>query len=228
MSDSSSSAPPPPSPRTTGDRLRRRRTATGLSLREFARRVGVSASTVSQIERGLISPSVATLYAFVQELGMSLDELFAVEETTVSGSAPPLTPRRDDQRDGAAPTSGSGSPSGGLVRGGERPRIAFSSGVTWERLTAPGPAQAEFLYVVYPPRGTSSRTLMRHKGREFGHVLRGRLEVTLGFDRHVLEPGDSIVFDCTQPHRLAALGDEAAHAIWFVAESEGDVTAQHD
>jgi len=227
VSDRSPSAPPPPSPRTTGDRLRRRRTAAGLSLREFARRVGVSASTVSQIERGLISPSVATLYAFVQELGMSLDELFAVEGVTTSRAAQPPPPRRDDPGDGA-PIDRGGRPSGGLVRRGERPRIAFSSGVTWERLTAPGPAQAEFLYVVYPPRSTSSRTLMRHKGREFGHVLRGRLEVTLGFDRHVLEAGDSIRFDCTQPHRLAALGDEAAHAIWFVAESEGDVTAQHD
>jgi ribosome-binding protein aMBF1 (putative translation factor) len=62
-----------------GDRLREERSERGLSLRELARRLDVSASLVSQIETGKIQPSVRTLYAMVSELGVSLDELFDVE-----------------------------------------------------------------------------------------------------------------------------------------------------
>jgi quercetin dioxygenase-like cupin family protein len=57
---------------------------------------------------------------------------------------------------------------------------------------------------------------MRHNGTEYGYVLSGRLQVSLGFDNYVLEPGDSIAFDCTQPHRFATVGDETVEAVWFV------------
>jgi quercetin dioxygenase-like cupin family protein len=57
---------------------------------------------------------------------------------------------------------------------------------------------------------------MRHNGTEYGYVLSGRLQVSLGFDNYVLEPGDSISFDCTQPHRFATVGDETVEAVWFV------------
>src|SRR5581483_10456782 len=60
-----------------GRRLRARREEHGLSLRELARRLGISPSAISQIETGKSRPSVSTLYAIVSELGMSLDELFA-------------------------------------------------------------------------------------------------------------------------------------------------------
>jgi hypothetical protein len=40
--------------------------------------------------------------------------------------------------------------------------------------------------------------------------------VTIGFDDHVLEPGDAIALDSTVPHRLYNLGDQPVHAIWFV------------
>jgi len=57
---------------------------------------------------------------------------------------------------------------------------------------------------------------MRHNGTEYGYVLSGRLQVSLGFDNYVLEPGDSISFDCTQPHRFSTVGDETVEAVWFV------------
>ncbi|HEU4657259.1 MAG TPA: helix-turn-helix transcriptional regulator [Capillimicrobium sp.] len=62
----------PPVPR----RLREARERAGLSLRQLAPRVGISASALSQIETGKSQPSVRTLYALVRELGLSLDELF--------------------------------------------------------------------------------------------------------------------------------------------------------
>ena len=62
-----------------GGRLRKVRLATGMSLREVARQLGVSPSFVSQLENGKSQPSVATLYSLAQLLGVSIDELFAVE-----------------------------------------------------------------------------------------------------------------------------------------------------
>ena len=62
-----------------GGRLRKVRLATGMSLREVSRQLGVSPSFVSQLENGKSQPSVATLYSLAQLLGVSIDELFVVE-----------------------------------------------------------------------------------------------------------------------------------------------------
>ncbi len=58
-----------------GPRLRLARERRGLSVRELARRIGCSASLVSQIERGVSAPSVGVLYSLATELGSSLDYL---------------------------------------------------------------------------------------------------------------------------------------------------------
>ena len=47
-------------------------------------------------------------------------------------------------------------------------------------------------------------------------MLSGTLGVTVGFEEHVLEPGDSISFESTIPHRLHNDGDQVVHAIWVV------------
>jgi quercetin dioxygenase-like cupin family protein len=79
------------------------------------------------------------------------------------------------------------------------------------------------LYVVYDVGGSSSsnETLMRHPGREYGYVISGKLGVQVGFERHELGPGDTIVFDSTQPHRLWNLGEEPVHGVWFVVGRDG-------
>jgi transcriptional regulator with XRE-family HTH domain/quercetin dioxygenase-like cupin family protein len=59
-----------------GERLRQVRTARGLSVRELARRAGCSASLVSQVERGITTPSASVVYALANELTISLDVLF--------------------------------------------------------------------------------------------------------------------------------------------------------
>jgi mannose-6-phosphate isomerase-like protein (cupin superfamily) len=57
---------------------------------------------------------------------------------------------------------------------------------------------------------------MRHNGTEYGYILSGRHQVTIGFETYEIGPGDSIAFDCTQPHRFATVGDETVEAVWFV------------
>ena len=63
-------------PSKVGSRLRAERERLGISLRELARRVGVSPSLVSQIELDRVNPSVSTLYALVTELGMTMSDVF--------------------------------------------------------------------------------------------------------------------------------------------------------
>ena len=182
-----------------GDQLRARRQALGLSLRELADRLGVTPSLISQIERGRANPSVSTLYAIVAELDLSLDELLFSE-------------RRSADLAGAAPLQ-----SGPIQRGHERQHIRLASGVTWERLTTRSEPGVEFLYVIYDIGGASSESdHQRHSGHEWGYVISGTLQVTIGFESWVLEPGDSVSLDSTTPHRLANVGDTPVHAIWFV------------
>jgi quercetin dioxygenase-like cupin family protein len=103
----------------------------------------------------------------------------------------------------------------------------LDSGVRWERLTTQHDDDVEFLDVVYDVGGASSaaEALTRHAGREYGVVLSGRLGVTLVFEEHVLEAGDSISFASTTPHRLANVGDVPVHAIWCVVGRDASPTA---
>jgi mannose-6-phosphate isomerase-like protein (cupin superfamily) len=135
----------------------------------------------------------------VSELGLSLDEMF------VLGSPRASRPAGVD-RGGAGP----------VQRAAERRAIELESGVRWERLTAWNDTDIEFMEAIYEVGGASSPDgkLVRHSGREFGLVLSGTLNVTVGFEEHVLETGDSISFESTIPHRLHNEGDEVVRAIW--------------
>jgi transcriptional regulator with XRE-family HTH domain len=192
-----------------GSRLRTERERLGISLRELARRVGVSPSLVSQIELDRVNPSVSTLYALVTELGMTMSDVFgdsAGENRVV---------RRLREESGLA----------------ERPEtrlvLNLASGVRWERLTSQDDPDVEFLYVVYPVGAAScpEDALTTHGGKEYGYVSSGTLGVRVGFEEYELGPGGSIAFDSTSPHRLWAIGREPVHAIWVVIGRTADPRA---
>ena len=192
-----------------GSRLRTERERLGISLRELARRVGVSPSLVSQIELDRVNPSVSTLYALVTELGMTMSDVF--------GDSPAGEPvvrqlRADD----------------GLAERPETRRVInLASGVRWESLTPHSDREVEFLYVTYPVGAAScpEDALVTHGGREYGYVSSGTLGVRVGFEEYQLGPGGSIAFDSSSPHRLWAIGDEPVHAIWVVIGREADPRA---
>ncbi|MHB1208392.1 MAG: helix-turn-helix domain-containing protein [Acidimicrobiales bacterium] len=219
-----------------GARLRARREASGISLRQFARDLDVSPSFISQLETGKAQPSVATLFAICEALGIATDELFdnettpprfAVSAVTRGGtdavnnswrsvtsfgtlSNPQRTPRNSDE-------AGSSSP---LVHPNERKVLVLDSGVTWESLTTTRNEKADFMFVRYEVGGSSTMEdrLIRHVGSEYGFILSGTLEVTLGFENYRLTAGDSISFDSSRPHRLANVGDVPVEAIWMNLE----------
>jgi len=198
-------------PSKVGSRLRRERERRKISLRELARRVGVSPSLVSQIELDRVNPSVSTLYALVTELGMTMGDVF--------GDTSQQTPRTVSAR-----------PDGdGLVaRPGTRRTVNLASGVRWERLTPHSDPEVEFLHVVYPVGAEScpDDALVTHQGREYGYVSSGTLGVRVGFDEYELGPGTSIAFDSSSPHRLWTIGAEPVHAIWVVIGRASDPRGQ--
>jgi transcriptional regulator with XRE-family HTH domain/mannose-6-phosphate isomerase-like protein (cupin superfamily) len=218
-----------------GTRLRSERERQSIGVRELSRRLGVSASMISQIERGRVMPSVNTLYSITSALGISLDDLFgerpdgagggrplaAVASAAGAAGEPPAEPAAE------LPSAPLAPPPSPVQRGEDCQRLQLGSGVTWALLTSSPRPDIDFLRTTYAvgSESTPADALMRHAGHEYGTVLEGRLGVTVGFDTYELEPGDSISFESSTPHRLYNAGDEPAVAIWVVVGRGGDPRA---
>ncbi len=209
-----------------GAGLRKHRQDAGMSLRALAREVGVSPSLISQIEHGKATPSVATLYAIVSQLGISLDELFFDNPRGAAAPPVPAFERHADTGNERTPSSHWRAPSEGpVLRAGNRLSLTLATGVRWERLTASHDPGVEFLYCTYPVGGESAPVddLMTHEGSEYGIVLEGRCGATVGEETYELEAGDSIAFDSRTPHRIWNLSDDKPMmAIWTVVGRDGD------
>lgn len=191
-----------------GPRLRARRVERGMSQRELARRLGLSPSLISQIEKGQSRPSVSTLYGMVSELDLSLDELFL--------SRLPPDPPTDD----AMPMSPAAALLVSLSASEDGPQtIELESGVRWTRLAGSPDGNVDFLSTEYAVGGASSagEVLQRHAGREYGYVIEGRLILQIGDQRHERCAGQAIAFDSMIPHRMWNGGDVPVRAVWFIA-----------
>ena len=199
-----------------GPRLRLVRGSRQLSVRELARRVGCSASLISQIERGVSVPSVGVLYSLATELASSLDYLLFG-----SGAGPAAAPEPRQTPDQVAGVPGSAPPAI-VQRGCDRRIIDLASGVRWERLTPQSEAMTDFLEVIYSPGGhsTDERRPLRHDGREYGLIISGTLQANVGFESYELGPGDSIAFDSARPHLYWNATASDVHAIWAVVHPQ--------
>jgi transcriptional regulator with XRE-family HTH domain/mannose-6-phosphate isomerase-like protein (cupin superfamily) len=219
-----------------GPRLRLVRVGRELSVRELARRVGCSASLISQIERGVSVPSVGVLYSLAAELGSSLDYLLFGSDQgpghragdAGADAGPDARPDSGGDLDagpavapGAGP-AGDARPRAIVQRAGGRKIIDLASGVRWERLTPQSEATTDFLEVIYSPGGhsTDERRPLRHDGREYGLIISGTLQANVGFESYELGPGDSIAFDSSTPHEYLNKTGDYVHAIWVVVHSE--------
>src|SRR6266545_3903679 len=201
-----------------GARLRAERLSQGMSLRAMARRLGMSASALSQIETGKAQPSVSKLFDIVNLLSTSLDGLLAGDPVQPAGDR---ARARDSQGLEERQALAHGPEAEGFFsfqQSDEHDVLELDSGVQWRRLTAGSLPGVEFLHVTYSPGGCSSSegAFMRHAGQEFGYVLSGLLVVEVGFDSYELTAGATISFPATTPHRLSNPGSEPAYAIWLV------------
>jgi transcriptional regulator with XRE-family HTH domain/quercetin dioxygenase-like cupin family protein len=220
-----------------GARLARLRDARRMRVSELARQAGVSPSLISQIERGGSKPSVGTLFAIAQVLGVPVDVFFsetdpdamlATEPAPQAGAAtaePPadhgvLSQAATDGPGASMPWRDETSASREVVRRENRSTLDIRGGVRWERLTPTPLDGIEFLELVYSPGAESDRQAYRHPGVELVLATQGVMTIFLGFERHDLHPGDSIAFPSSTPHRYVNLTDGETRAITVILRDD--------
>ncbi|WP_336662273.1 helix-turn-helix domain-containing protein [Leucobacter sp. USHLN154] len=191
-----------------GARLREAREGKGMSLRALASSIGVSPSLLSQVETGKTKPSVSTLYSLVSQLDISTDMLLG-RESHMQTPEPVAAVASSPQQ---LATSF-------LHQGSEdNPTLEMDNGVKWERLSVIEGTDVEALRVTYQPGASSSieGRLMRHFGIEHVYLISGELTLRLDFDAHVIQAGDSMVFDSQRPHLFVNHADVPAIGVWYI------------
>jgi transcriptional regulator with XRE-family HTH domain len=176
-----------------GQKLRGLRQMRSLSIKEVATLSGLSVGAVSQMERGISSPSVRSLRRLADVL------TFTVADLMSGGDPPPLNEL------------------GRIVRAQTRGVLRlFENGISKELLSPSTPGGLEQLLVTLDRGATSGPESYTHKGEECGYVLEGRLELTVDSDTFVLHQGDSFRFRSTIPHRFRNAADHVTRVIWTI------------
>lgn len=170
-----------------GDRVREVRERRGLSLQDISQRTDIDISMLSQIEEGAVTPPLGTVIRLAKALEMKMGYFISGEENKAYTIV-----RRDDRRVVARYDSKKGK----------------HYGYEYESL-APHKKDRHmepFLVTLEPAETEEERST--HDGQEFIFVLRGRMEVRLEREIHILEPGDAIYYDSTVPHLVKCHGEE--------------------
>jgi len=179
-----------------GRTLRLFREKSGRNLGTVAAAANISISMLSQIERGVVSPSIETLVMVCRALDFDMAELFR--------RLSPATPVR-------------------VHRMGERLKMQ-KAGVRYEQLMtsqqSPFPAEL-FLLDVDPGCGTEM-SRGGHEGVEMGYVLAGSARLFAGGGEYDISQGDSVCFDARLPHRLTNSGEGKFSAVWSISPPHVD------
>jgi len=180
---------------TLGEKLRQLRQAKGLSLSEVASQAGLTTGFLSQTERDLANPSISSLREICRVLDVPLFHLFIDEE-----------------------------PARHVVHKEERRVIPLGTGNVerYERLSPITPnLKMEMLLLTLEPKHANQHEFLSHPGEEITLCLSGtfRIEVK-GRESVILNEGDTIYLDSTQPHRYINIGDTRGQLL-FVTTPPG-------
>ena len=179
--------------KSIGPKIREMRKQRGITLKEFSQKVGVTASLISQVERGVAAPSISSLKKISDALGISIALFF----------------NDVDQKE--LPTNFSP-----IVRKDERKILHPSPGVTYHLLSKNLQGKLEFLLAFYDVGATTGAKPYSHRGEECALVLKGKLEVQIGSSTYLLSKDDSITFSCEIPHQVRNVGEGQAVSIWCI------------
>jgi transcriptional regulator with XRE-family HTH domain len=176
-----------------GQKLRHLRLRKKIALVDLGKHTGLSASMLSQLENGKLIPTLPTLARIATVFDVGLEFFFGEKRQKKSFSV-----IRSPDR----------------IRFPETPDVPVPSyyfevlayGATDKAVSA-YLADFPFLPTVNPPREH------QHEGSEFVHVLSGTLAINYQSNEHILEAGDSVYFDSTEPHSYIARSSEPVRAI---------------
>ena len=180
-------------PGAVGERIKALREGMDLSLRDLAARSGVGATTLSQVERGESSPTLAVATRIAEGLELSLSQLLRLDETRHVV----------------------------VVRRGEG-RRSDRGGHSIEELTPPLPGQRadvslHALAAGAATGGAGDPPIHEPGSRETVVVLNGSVELIVDGVAHRLGEGDSATFDADLPHHLENPEDAEARLLAVIA-----------
>ena len=176
-----------------GLRLRDLRTKRGLSQTELAKQVGVTPSTISQVESNLIYPSIPALLKMAEILSVEVSSFFhdtgVPSKSVVFPSSQAVEVHFPDLPEGA-------------LRAKLLTPVDFS-------------VKAEPYIIEIPPKGTIPSHFFMHKGEEAGYLLSGRLQMKLEKAIHTVHGGDVIYLTAEMPSQWKNVGQGTARLLWF-------------
>lgn len=174
--------------------IRAQRKLRGWTLQELANCCNLSLSFLSQVERGLSSPSIISLNAICRALEIPLSNLISYGNS------------KNDSLSAASDSE--------ISKADQGPNIQMSSGsIKYQFLSGNFPGrQFEILIGEIPPN--YHYPLAAHEGEEFGYVLEGTLVFKIREESHELSPGDSYHFMATTPHGYETDGEKSARILW--------------
>jgi transcriptional regulator with XRE-family HTH domain len=170
-----------------GARIRALRLARRATLRQLAAEAGVTESFLSQVERGVASPSIASVQRIARALGATIAELFEADERA-----------------------------GSLVRAGERRRIVYQGlGAVDEFLTRATDGRLQVIMsTIEPGGGTGDEPYTHESDEEVVIVLEGSLDLWVGPEHYRLEAGDAVTHASRVPHRNTNPGPGIARVLF--------------
>ncbi|MFM9107298.1 MAG: helix-turn-helix domain-containing protein [Chloroflexota bacterium] len=218
MTESVGASDPPPAPpeapdsrssrlQALGSQIRFLRSAQGLSTVQLARACGVSPSLVSQVERGIVAPSLEVLWAVARALHVPIGTFFHNEHDADGDGGAGESPGDGRLEDGGTP------PKATVVRAGQRKRLGLTASLTYQLLSPDLRRQIEFVWVEFGPGEEGPLEPFIHAGEEQMVVIEGQMTVMIDGEEWVLEQGDCITFDSSLPHRAANRGARTAVVI---------------
>jgi transcriptional regulator with XRE-family HTH domain len=177
--------------RELGQRIKRFRLDRNLTLKDVEAKAKVSATHVSEIERGMTSPTVGALAKIARAMGTEASYFLH------SDACPRISVVRKSERRV-------------LTHEGWGARIScLSPGI--------GSARMSFLEVELEPRLGRNVEPITHTGEELVHIVKGVVEMHVGAERHLLKEGDSIHFRPREPHVIRNIGDGPARILWVTS-----------
>jgi transcriptional regulator with XRE-family HTH domain/KaiC/GvpD/RAD55 family RecA-like ATPase len=187
-------------PRTSGRidlgiRLKELRIRQGLSQTELAKLVGVTPSTISQIESCLIYPSLPALFKMAEALNVNVGHVFT--EPPDRPTYPFIFPSSETRQ----------------VKLANLPKdhIIVKSLMTSERV-----ARSEPFLIEIPGKTNLSGHFFNHKGDEFGYLLNGELQVKMGATFQKVTTGDVVYLTTEVPVQWENTKSKSAHLIWLL------------
>jgi transcriptional regulator with XRE-family HTH domain len=177
--------------------LKTYREKTGRNQGDVASKAGISVSMLSQIERGMVAPSIETLMMVCSVLDLDAGHLFRL----VAADEHPVR----------------------ILHSGERLRNEVG-GVRYEQLmtSTQGSWQSEMFLLEVASGCSTTFSGGGHEGVEMGYVLDGEAVLTVDANEYAVCRGDSIHFSSHLPHQLRTSGKKVFRAIWSISPPHVD------